>query len=58
MILYRQPGAPATFEDYYANRHIPHTSKHMVHVRMAENMRAISTDDGPGVLLSRVEAEP
>lgn len=46
VILYGHPADPAAFEDYYASRHIPYASKHMPHVRGAENMRVISTSDG------------
>ena len=46
VILYGHPVAPAAFEEYYANRHLPYAAKHMPNVRGAENMRVISAAEG------------
>jgi hypothetical protein len=36
IVLYGRPAAPKTFEDYYANRHVPFASRHLPNVRGAE----------------------
>jgi uncharacterized protein (TIGR02118 family) len=46
VILYGHPAAPAAFEVYYANQHIPYAGEHMPNVRATENMRVISAADG------------
>lgn len=46
IILYGHPDAPAAFEDYYTNRHIPYAAGHMPGVRGAESLRVTGTPDG------------
>ena len=46
IVLYGKPEDPAAFEDYQANRHLPHATKHMPGVIGAQNMRVLDTARG------------
>lgn len=46
VIVYHHPDDPDTFEDYYANQHLPFAGEHMSGVQDAENLKVAGTPDG------------